>query len=150
MSDVRYSTYFHFASDDSPRWELDKQTKGYGFGMVNMTPPHIRWYPYFVNYLFGNHLNVGDKIFSCLSSNSTAVSALAWSNNGFQKCFAYWKGKKHDKDNIDVTNAKAVNGSILIFEINGSGPTIKIAKEGFVNPSQIIESGYFVALLVFS
>jgi len=150
LSDIKYSVYFHFASDDSPRWEVDKQTKGYGFGMVNMAPPHVEWYPYLVNNLFGNHLREGDEIYICSSSNSTVVSALAWSGNGTYNVLLIGKAKEEVKVNIDVKNATIVNGLVSIFKIGGSSPKLEMSKESFVNPFSIVESGYFVMLLKIS
>jgi hypothetical protein len=93
LSDVRFSVYYCFVSDNSPRWNTTKPTRGAGFGMVNMTPPHDEWYPYLANYLLGNHLSVDDVIYYTVSSNLTAMSVLAWKHENQFKVLLNYKGR---------------------------------------------------------
>lgn len=150
LSDVRCSVYFHFASNDAPRWEIDKQTRGYGFGMVNMTPPHTEWYPYYVNYLLGNHLHEGDKLYSCSSSNSTVISALAWSHNETYYVLLIGKIDERVRINVDLENVTVANDFISIFKISGDNSKLETIEGSFANSFNVIESGYFVMLLKFS
>jgi len=147
---VARSVYFHFASDDSRRWEIDKQTKGYGFGMLNMTPPHVEWYPYLTNYLFGNNLNGGDKIYNSSSSNPAAVSTLTWVSNNFYNVLLIGKTKDATKVGINVRNANIKNGLVSIFKIDENDRKLQVIEERFANSFTVFENGYFVILLRFS
>jgi hypothetical protein len=147
LNDVRYSVYFHFASDDSPRWEIDKQTKGYGFGMINSTPPHTEWYPYLLNKLIGKNLHVGDKICWSLSSNSTFLSILAWISEGTQNILLIGKAKDEIKVKINFEGINVTDESVYIVKIHESGSNLDLSVERFVDGLTMSENGYFVALL---
>lgn len=147
LSDVKCSVYFTFASDDSPRWGKDVFTRGYGFGMINMTTPHEEWYPYFVNVLFGNYLDFGDELYDCSSSNSTTVSTLAWGNNGYYNVLLIGKIKSQVNVRVNIRNADVKNGQILFFKIDSNDQKLQITERDFTDRISLLEKGYFVILL---
>ena len=64
---VDYMTYYLFASSAS---------SSHGFGMVNLDN-NKPWYPYFVQKMIGENINVGDSIVESSSSNQN-VRVLSW------------------------------------------------------------------------
>jgi hypothetical protein len=146
-SDVRYSIYFHFASDDSPYWIKSKKTMGGGFGMINKTSPFDKWYPYHVNYLLGNNLHVGDKLFSCTSSNSTIISTLSWVNNNTYHILLVGKTNNSVNINIDIKNANPKNEIITMYKIDKQSTELQVSEENYTNNIDISEKGYFVLML---
>lgn len=148
LSGVRYSIYYSFASNGSPWWNTTKQTRGFGFGMVNMTQPNEEWYPYLVNCLLGNHLGVGDVVYYAFSSNFSSTSILAWMHNGEYKILI----------NNKVTNATIVklqflgieeNGGVetTIYRVHSSERKLQIENTSFSNTLNILMKGYGVVLL---
>jgi len=148
LNDVRYSVYFHFASDDSPRWEIDKQTRGYGFGMINSTPPHTEWCPYLLNKLVGNNLHVGDKICWASSSNSTVLSVFTWFSQETGNVLLIGKVRERIKVRINCEGISISNEFIYVSKICEDTRSSDLSIEGFGN-STINENGYFVILLQF-
>jgi hypothetical protein len=146
-SGVRYSIYFHFSSDDSPYWIKSKKTMGGGFGMINKTSPFDKWYPYHVNYLLGNNLQVGDKLFRCTSSNSTIISTLAWGFNNTHHILLVGKIKKSVNVNIEIINANPKNEIITIYKIDKQSTELQVTEENYTNNIDLYEKGYFVILL---
>jgi hypothetical protein len=147
MNDVRYSVYFHFASDDSPSWEINKQTRGYGFGMINSTPPHTEWYPYLLNKLIGNTLHVGDEICWSSSSNSTVLSVLAWVSEGTQNILLIGKTKGKVEAKINIKGVDMTNESIYAIKLHECSSNWDVSKEEFVDDLTISGDDYFIILL---
>lgn len=146
LGDVTYSVYFHFASDASE----STPTGGYGFGMVNKTSPFEEWYPYLVNHLIGDNLNVGDSICNASSSNSAVVSALAWRTSSSYNVLLTGKMNDTVQVNIRVRNASLKSESVSTFTIDNRSPNLQISDENFTDALSILENGYFVILLRFS
>lgn len=65
INGVSYNIYYSFS--------------GGGFGMIN-SADNKPWYPYYVHWMIGRNLGVGDSIVETASS-SEAVRTLAWINN---------------------------------------------------------------------
>ena len=143
LSNVEYSVYFHFASYDS-----GEPTGGFGMGMVKMTPSHTEWYPYLTNYLFGNNLAVGDKIYESSSSKSTAVSTLAWKDSNSYNILLIGKVKDETlRVNASIQNA-SLAGPASIFIMDGTSPQLQVSTENLVNNTFVIaENGFFVVLV---
>jgi hypothetical protein len=79
LQGLEYSDYFTFSSSAS--YELSsKASGGMGFGMINYDN-NQPWYPYYVQYMLGNNLNVGDKLLES-SSSSSDLRVLTWLHNG--------------------------------------------------------------------
>jgi hypothetical protein len=150
LTGVQYSVYFQIASDDSPRWETDKQTKGYGFGMVNSTPPNDEWYPYLINHMLGNNLNVGDNLYNCASKGPKAVSILAWRSNSFYNVLLIGKVNVTLNVSLYIRNARYSSGVITVYRIDGSAQNVQIGEVKLTDCINILENGYFVILMQFS
>ena len=147
MNNVQYSVYYCLASNDAPNWEINKQTEGYGFGMTNQTFPNTIWYPYLTNYIIGNNLKVGDKIVNALSSNSTAISTLAWVDNNVRNILLIGKVNKTITVDINTATIDIGSGSVAISEINSKSSTIQTSMSDLSNEIRLSENGYFVALV---
>jgi hypothetical protein len=142
-----YSVYYLFASDDSPNWS-ENHTKGWGFGMIKLTEPYAEWFPYWTNYIFGRNLHVGDNIWNALTSNFTAVSALAWENSTYYNIILIGKTDHTVTLNIQIANAKINNGTIIhIHLIDGKKEGIQITTGNYLPQFKIRLYGYSVVLL---
>jgi len=77
LEGVDYHIYFDLTSSKS--WEQsNKPSGGVGFGMIN-SDDKKPWYPYYVNKIIGENLEVGDIILKT-TSPSKDVRTLAWIN----------------------------------------------------------------------
>lgn len=79
LKGLKYNIYYCFGSSAS--WEGEnKASGGVGFGMVNIDD-NKPWYPYYVQWMIGKSLNVGDSIVELISS-SDEVRATSWVREG--------------------------------------------------------------------
>jgi len=148
LEGVLYSAYFVLASDHSPYWNTTELTKGYGFGMINSTSPYTEWYPYWTNYLIGNHLIAGDRIYPSSTSNFTCVSVLAWVNGNHYEVLLIGKTKSKALLNISIQISEITNGTeTLIYKIDENQDGIQFTRNTYVNPLSIILDGYSVVLV---
>lgn len=72
LSGVRYYVYYSFSSSASYR----RESGGLGFGMVN-SDNNEPWYPYCLQKMLSNNVDVGDCILQSVSS-SDDVRSLSW------------------------------------------------------------------------
>ncbi|MEM2144614.1 MAG: hypothetical protein QW279_04585 [Candidatus Jordarchaeaceae archaeon] len=139
---VNYNIYFTFASSKS--WETtNKPSGGCGFGMVNLDD-NKPWYPYYVQWMIGSNLKVGDAIVDSVSS-SQEIKVLSWINEG----------------KLKILLINTVNEPRIIY-LNGLSSSIKIIKIDNdiswgsanlqiteVNPTEaIVLNGYAVVCLI--
>jgi len=76
---LNYYIYYSFCSSAS--WErMNKASGGVGFGMIN-SDENQPWYPYYVQWMIGSRLNVGDSIVESVSS-SDEIRVLSWVHEG--------------------------------------------------------------------
>jgi hypothetical protein len=79
LKGLDYNIYFEFSSSKS--WELaNRQSGGYGFGMINVDDDQP-WYPYYAQEMIGSNLGLGDEIVES-KSTSDDVRTLAWICDG--------------------------------------------------------------------
>jgi hypothetical protein len=143
LSGVNYHVYFELASGDGVADPYaTTPSGGVGFGMINywnMKP----WFPYFVHYIIGNNLGVGDLIKESTSS-SEEIRTLAW---------------VHDqKLNILLICKVDQPRTVLLHGVVGQGNITKIdstipwqqpsMQSGILNFDEpFVVNGYTVALL---
>jgi hypothetical protein len=108
LKDVDYNIYYCYAS--SALYGQPSPTGGFGFGMIN-SDNNKPWYPYYVNWMFGNNLAVGDTF---LASNSTSegIRCLVWTHNGMT--------------NVLIISKTLQRSDILIQGLSGSARYFKI------------------------
>jgi len=142
LSNVKYSVYFEFASDDSDRWNTTKPTKGWGFGMVRRTSPYTEWYPYSLNNLIGNNLKTGDPLFQAISNDTDTVSALAWKRRTQLRLLLI--SKVEEEVIINITGLP--EGEVRIYRIGSSSTFIQSETS---ETRQVTLDGYTVLLISF-
>lgn len=148
LSDIRYRIYYTFLSDDSYDWNITSFTHGAGFGMVNMTEPHQEWYPYLVNSLLGQNLEVNDIIYDSTSSNQSSLSVLSWKNNGKIKILLNHKLKENTtvvKINLNLCLDNEIEAKM--YKINDLKTIIQEDNIMLSNNSTIELKGYSIVLL---
>lgn len=124
LENITCSAYFTLASDHSPYWSSSELTRGFGFGMMNSTPPYSEWYPYFVNVLLGSQLSRGDKICNSATSDSTKLSSLAWITPTHNYLLLVGKTTSKITVTINISKPAIANGtpaSILRIDHNTLG-----------------------------
>jgi len=79
LKGLNYNIYYSFCSSAS--WErANKASGGVGFGMIN-SDNNRPWYPYYVQWMIGTALNLGDSIAESTSS-SDEIRVLSWVDEG--------------------------------------------------------------------
>lgn len=79
LKGLDYNIYFEFSSSKS--WELtNRQSGGYGFGMINVDD-NQPWYSYYAQKIISFNLGLGDEIVES-ESTSDNVKTLAWIRDG--------------------------------------------------------------------
>jgi len=106
LNDIHYHVYFELASS--------YYQGSYGFGMID-TFSKKPWYPYYVNYMMGNNLAVGDLIIYSISS-SEEIRTLAWIHNQKVNILLICK--------VDQTRTVLINGVTGIGKITKIDSTI--------------------------
>jgi hypothetical protein len=140
LKGLSYNVYFEFLSSAS--YGKTTETGGYGFGMVN-SDNNKPWYPYYVNYMIGRNLAVGDKIAETTSS-SEDVRTLAWLNNQTLNILIICK--------VDQTRAVRFYGLEGYLNISKIDNTISWENPNIQNyiinsDEPLILNGYTVALV---
>ncbi|MGB9959780.1 MAG: GH39 family glycosyl hydrolase [Candidatus Bathyarchaeales archaeon] len=88
LKGLKYNIYYCFCSSAS--WErANKASGGVGFGMVN-SDNNKPWYPYYVQWMIGRSLSVGDSIVDAKSSSSE-IKVLALIHEGRLNIFLICK-----------------------------------------------------------
>jgi len=125
---------------------------GHGFGMINMYSPFEPWYPYYVNFLYGNNLAEEDPIYESLSSDFKKVSSLAWKHGTDYKLLLI--GKTTDMIVVDINLAEIEAQRVAVQTIEGSVDPENVVgsiRESSINtPMEITLNGYSVVLLTIS
>jgi len=124
---VNYNIYFNYAGSGR------SSTK---FGMINLD--NNSPYPaYYVHWMLGNSLSVGDKIVE--STNTNTVSSLAWIHNGNLKIMLINKNTQ-----TNTVTLSGINGPLTIQRLdqNRNGVTTETT-----STNQITLNGYTVLLV---
>lgn len=141
LKGLSYNIYFEFSS--SKAWEeTNKQSGGYGFGMIN-SDDNQPWYPYYVNWMIGNNLEVGDSVLETICSSEN-VRTLAWRRGRTLNIFVI--NKSHD---VETVNFNGVQGKFRYFKIDETiSYTSPEIQEGITDVSEgVVLNGYTVMLL---
>ena len=142
INGVSYNVYYSFSSSAS--WgSTNTQTGGAGFGMIN-ADDNKPWYPYYVQYLFGKSLSVGDSLLDS-SSSSDDVRTLAWNHAGVLNVLLI-----STDDQPRIVHLQGANGKATLVRIDGTIPwTNPALQNGTVNADEPLRmNGYTVALLM--
>jgi hypothetical protein len=132
---VDCSIFYNFAS--SQVWgEMNTQTKGWGFGMMECDQSYKKWYPYLTHYLIASNLQYSDPLFKTVSSGPE-VSALAWKNSN--RCMFLVINKINQEVNLRISGISA--GSLVVSRIDSSSENI--VTETIQTP-EVRMSGYTV------
>ncbi|MEM2506234.1 MAG: hypothetical protein QXF61_04240 [Nitrososphaeria archaeon] len=140
LKGLSYNVYFEFSSSKS--YGETTETGGYGFGMIN-SDNNKPWYPYYVHYMIGSNLSVGDLIVETTSS-SDDLRALAWIHNQKLNVLLICKVNKP----ITVI-LNGIQGEMKILKIDGTiswtNPSLQTQ---IVNAGElIIFNGYTIAVI---
>ena len=144
LEGVDGTVYYTFSSSAS--WErANKQSGGVGFGMVN-EDDNKPWYPYYVQKMIGNNMDVGDLIVES-NSSSNDIRVLSWLNGGKLKILLICKA-----DRPYMIYFNGISGKLNIMKIDN---TISWENPSFqfdeIDPTKPITiNGYTVALLSLS
>jgi hypothetical protein len=138
---VSYNVYYTFGSSLS--WgRKNTQTGGAGFGMIN-DDDNQPWYPYYVNYMLGRNLGIGDPIVNSTSS-SDDVRSLAWIHNGMLNLLLICKINESR-----TIRLQGLRGQMNFLKIDNmirwETPNMQIGSIDAADP--FIIKGYTVALL---
>jgi hypothetical protein len=136
LNGLSYNVYHCFAS--SAAWERAKPTGGEGYGLVN-TNDDKPWYPYYVHYVLGNSLAVGDRLVNATSSSDDA-KVLAWIHDGTVNVFAVLKVDQPRKLHLG-----GLQGKLDSLKIDNTSQNIQV---GFIDAKEVlIARGYTIMLL---
>ena len=140
LKGLSYNVYFEFLSSAS--YGKTTQTGGAGFGMIN-SDNNKPWYPYYVHYMIGRNLNVGDLIVETASS-SEDVRCLAWVNEQTLNVLLICK-----VDQPRIIYVQGLQGQLNISRIDNtvSWENAAIQSQVINSGEPIIFNGYTVALI---
>jgi hypothetical protein len=141
LENVQYNIYYSFSSSRS--WEVEnKATGGFGFGMINQDD-NQPWYPYYVQYLIGHNLAVGDTLVET-SSSSSDIRVLSWIHEGTQNTLIISK-----VDETRIITVQGLTGQQNLFRIDANVPyTAPSIQTSQVDAnSALVIDGYTVMLL---
>ncbi len=141
LENVQYNIYYSFSSSRS--WEVEnKATGGFGFGMINQDD-NQPWYPYYVQYLIGHNLAVGDTLVET-SSSSSDVRILSWIHEDTQNTLIISK-----IDETRILTVQGLTGQQNLFKIDDNVPYItpSIQTSQVDANSALVINGYAVILL---
>jgi hypothetical protein len=144
LEGVDGTVYYTFSSSAS--WEKDnKQSGGVGFGMVN-DDDNKPWYPYYVQKMIGNNMDVGDIIVES-NSSSNDMRVLSWLHSGELKILLICKA-----DQPYMIYFNGISGKLNIMKIDDTisweNPSVQLDEIDAAKPIMI--NGYTVALLSLS
>jgi hypothetical protein len=140
LQDLTYNVYYTLYSSASlakKRGEV-----GVGFGMINSDDLRP-WYPYYVHYMLGRSLGVGDPLID-VTSSSEDVRPLAWLHNGELKILLICK-----VDQPRTVYLQGLTGQASLMKIDNTIPwTAPSVQKAVVDANApLIVNGYTVALL---
>jgi hypothetical protein len=141
LENVQYNIYYSFSSSKS--WEeTNKATGGFGFGMINQDD-NEPWYPYYVQYMIGHNLAVGDPLLET-SSSSSDVRVLSWIHGDTQNTLITCK-----VDEPRIITIRGLSGQLNLFKIDDNVPYTapSIQSEQLDANNALIIDGYTVILL---
>jgi hypothetical protein len=140
LKGLSYNVYFEFSSSAS--YGKKTATGGYGFGMVN-SDDNKPWYPYYVHYMIGNSLRVGDSIVETVSSSGD-VRTLAWIHNQTLNILLICK-----VDQPRAIYLHGLQGQLNISKIDNTIPweTASIQNQVIDSDEPMILNGYTVVLV---
>jgi len=140
LNGLRYHIYYSFSSSAS--YGKTTPTEGAGFGMIN-SDDNRPWYPYYVQYMLGNSLGVGDSFLDTTSS-SEDIRTLAWIHNGMLNIFLICKVNQPR-----IVYLQGVTGEAKLFKIDDTIPwTTPTMQSGTINVANpLVVNGYAVVLL---
>jgi hypothetical protein len=144
LEGVDGTVYYTFSSSAS--WEkANKQSGGVGFGMVN-DDDNKPWYPYYVQKMIGNNMDVGDIIVES-NSSSNDMRVLSWLHSGELKILLICKA-----DQPYMIYFNGISGKLNIMKIDDTisweNPSVQLDEIDAAKPIMI--NGYTVALLSLS
>jgi hypothetical protein len=141
LDNVQYNLYYSFSSSRS--WEVaNKATGGFGFGMINQDN-NQPWYPYYVQYLIGHNLAVGDSLLET-SSSSNNIRVLSWNHEGTINTLVICK-----IDEAQTVRLQGLTGQLNLLKIDDSVPyTTPSIQSSQINANDVIAiNGYTIILL---
>lgn len=148
LSNITYCAYFMLASDNSDHWNTTEPTHGAGFGMMNSTSPYEEWYPYFTNYLLGNELSQGYRIYNSSTSDFNKVTQLAWTTKTHYNILLIGKTTANILTHIEIENPTLSNQTTAsIFKIDGNYKGIQSTYLSLANNFPVSLNGYSVVLI---
>jgi hypothetical protein len=137
---ISYNVYYCFHSTTS--YGKTTSTGGAGFGMINYDDKKP-WYPYYVHFILGNNLDVGDMLVESVCS-SNDVRVLAWIHKGVLNVLIISK----------VDKARAIyfhkfEDKLRVIKIDNTIPweNAGLQTQLFSAEEPLIVNGYTVALL---
>ena len=140
LAGVREAVYYSFSG--SAAWGKTNTYTGAGFGMINSDNDHP-WYQYYVHYMLGNNLGLGDTILGTTSS-SDDVRALAWIHNGQLNIILICK-----VDEQRTVRIEGLRGDFRLLKIDNTvswqNPALQTGPTKAEDP--LLINGYTVALL---
>jgi hypothetical protein len=140
LKGLSYNVYYEFCSSKS--YGQGTATGGYGFGMVN-SDNQQPWYPYYVHYLIGSNLHVGDPLIRVIS-NSEDIRTLAWLRDQTLNILVISK-----VEDVKTINLVGVQDQLHISKIDNtiSWQTPQIQNEISNINEPLTLNGYTVALI---
>jgi len=137
LARVSYHVYYELSSS--------YVSNSYGFGMINFVG-FKPWYPYFVQRMISNNLDVGDPIVESTSS-SNDIRSLAWIHHETLNLLLICRTNESQ-----TVNLVGLTGQLDFYKIDNTIPWENASlQEGRLNAMDAIElNGYTVMLLLTS
>jgi hypothetical protein len=138
LHDVSYYVYYSFSSTVA----FPRPSNGLGFGMTNSLSGK-QWYPYYVQWMIGNSLFLGDLIFESTSSSSD-LESLVWIEKSGINVLLICK-----TDEPRRIYLSGVSGTYNSFRVDNVFSYLdpKIQNEAFNVSDPLVTKGYSVILL---
>jgi hypothetical protein len=148
LENVTYCAYFTLASDHSDFWNGTELTRGFGFGLMNSTPPYAEWFPYFTNLLLGSELRRNDVLCNSSTSDFSALSSLAWTTRTHHCILLI--GKTACKASVTINFAQGSvsdQTSVQVLRINGNSCGIACQNCFSASPLLIEIDGFSIVMV---
>jgi hypothetical protein len=148
LNDVSYNIFYTLTSD--AYWQTLTYGSGRGFGMIDSNTMHSAsqsydrpWYPYYVHYMIGPNLNVGDQIID-VQTSSENIRVIGWNNGETTNILLIHKDKGREQVII-----RGLQGTLNIQWIDESVSylTPSIQAKSIQADEGIYLDGYTVALI---
>jgi hypothetical protein len=122
---------------------------GRGLGMIDMYAPFEEWYPYCVNWLYGNNLKEGDGIYESASSDFENISSLAWKDGSEYKLLLIGKTNTTFSVQVNFQGIEVQKAKVQAIEGTGDPENVvgSIKESSTSAPLRLTLSGYCVVLL---